>query len=193
MQSPQAPPQQPQAPAASQQHANQRPHHGAASRQQQQPQAVQKHPGSSIPHGFVPAYLPGSASLVEELDQRLLLVLRDGKHIVGTLSTFDQYSNLVLLDAVERRIIMPHPSSTPPPTNNSSRNYDYFYTDIDLGGLYCVRGENMVLLGRHCDTNERGQRLDFAAWQEKYLEQQQQAATANSATTEWDFDADLVA
>jgi hypothetical protein len=25
----------------------------------------------------------GSASLVEELDQRLLIVLRDGKHLIG--------------------------------------------------------------------------------------------------------------
>ena len=73
----QAPPQQPTPAAAA----------ASAPRPQQRPPqqnaAVQIHPSSSIPHGFVPAYLPGSASLVEELDQRLLIVLRDGKHIVG--------------------------------------------------------------------------------------------------------------
>jgi len=41
------------------------------------------HQGSGVPFGHVPAYLPGSASLVEELDQRLLIVLRDGKHLIG--------------------------------------------------------------------------------------------------------------
>jgi hypothetical protein len=41
------------------------------------------HQGSGVPFGHVPAFLPGSASLVEELDQRLLIVLRDGKHLIG--------------------------------------------------------------------------------------------------------------
>ena len=38
---------------------------------------------SGVPFGYVPGYMPGSASLVEELDKRMLIVLRDGKHIVG--------------------------------------------------------------------------------------------------------------
>jgi U6 snRNA-associated Sm-like protein LSm1 len=40
-------------------------------------------PTSGIPYGHVPAYLPGSSSLVEELDKRILMVLRDGRHLVG--------------------------------------------------------------------------------------------------------------
>ena len=40
-------------------------------------------PNSGIPYGHVPAFLPGSSSLVEDLDQRILVVLRDGRHIVG--------------------------------------------------------------------------------------------------------------
>jgi hypothetical protein len=38
---------------------------------------------SGIPYGHVPAYLPGSASLVEELDKEVMLVLRDGRHLIG--------------------------------------------------------------------------------------------------------------
>lgn len=38
---------------------------------------------SGVPYGHVPAYLPGSASLVEELDKQLMIVLRDGRHLVG--------------------------------------------------------------------------------------------------------------
>jgi hypothetical protein len=40
-------------------------------------------PTTNIPYGYVPAYLAGSASLVEELDAQLLIVLRDGRHLVG--------------------------------------------------------------------------------------------------------------
>eukprot|EP00980_Cylindrotheca_fusiformis_P005658 scaffold1184_cov132-Cylindrotheca_fusiformis.AAC.79 len=45
-------------------------------------------PTSGIPYGHVPAYLPGSSSLVEELDTRVLIVLRDGRHIVGVRIRF---------------------------------------------------------------------------------------------------------
>ena len=40
-------------------------------------------PTSGVPYGHVPAYLPGSSSVVEDLDQLLLMVLRDGRHLVG--------------------------------------------------------------------------------------------------------------
>lgn len=39
--------------------------------------------------------LPGAASLVEQLDKRLLVVLRDGRHLVGVMRSFDQFSNMV--------------------------------------------------------------------------------------------------
>ena len=46
-------------------------------------------PASGIPYGHVPGYLPGSSSLVEELDQRLLMVLRDGRQLVGVSGISD--------------------------------------------------------------------------------------------------------
>jgi small nuclear ribonucleoprotein (snRNP)-like protein len=49
-------------------------------------------------------YLPGASSIVEQLDSRLLILLRDGKNLIGTLRTFDQYLNLVLENCVERVI-----------------------------------------------------------------------------------------
>ena len=54
--------------------------------QLQQRVPIPIHSNSGVPFGHVPAYLPGSSSLVEELDQRILLVLRDGKHIIGVRS-----------------------------------------------------------------------------------------------------------
>jgi small nuclear ribonucleoprotein (snRNP)-like protein len=50
-------------------------------------------------------YLPGPAGIVEQLDSRMLIILQDGRHLIGTLRTFDQYLNLVLENTVERVII----------------------------------------------------------------------------------------
>ena len=47
------------------------------------PPPVALNAASGIPYGYVPAYLPGSASLVEELDKELMVVLRDGRHLIG--------------------------------------------------------------------------------------------------------------
>ncbi|PNH10206.1 U6 snRNA-associated Sm-like protein LSm1 [Tetrabaena socialis] len=72
--------------------------------------------------------LPGTA-LAEELDQRLLIVLRDGRKVLGVLRSFDQFANLVVEGSVERIIVGEQ------------------YGDIPLG-LQIIRGENVVLLGR---------------------------------------------
>ncbi|PNW75731.1 hypothetical protein CHLRE_12g538750v5 [Chlamydomonas reinhardtii] len=72
--------------------------------------------------------LPGTA-LAEELDQRLLVVLRDGRKLLGTLRSFDQFANLVIEGAVERIIVGEQ------------------FGDIPMG-LQIIRAENVVLLGR---------------------------------------------
>ena len=43
-----------------------------------------------VPYGTVPGFLPGAASLVEQLDKRLLVVLRDSRHL-GKESTNCHY------------------------------------------------------------------------------------------------------
>lgn len=96
---------------------------------------------SGVPFGHVPSYLPGSSSLVEELDQRIMIVLRDGRHLVGNLRTFDQYSNLVLDNASERRF-----HSDDDEVSESKSKITYF-TDVSLG-MYIVRGDSIVLLGQ---------------------------------------------
>ena len=49
-------------------------------------------------------YLPGAAGLIVQLDTEILIVLRDGRNLVGTLRSFDQYMNLVL-DSTSERLI----------------------------------------------------------------------------------------
>ena len=56
----------------------------------------------SVNDGSVGVFLPGAASLLEEIDKRILIILRDGRHLVGTLRSFDQYMNLILEGTCER-------------------------------------------------------------------------------------------
>lgn len=69
-----------------------------------------------------------STSLASYLDKKLLVLLRDGRKLMGTLCSFDQFANAVLEGASERIIV------------------GDVYCDIPLG-LYVIRGENVVLIG----------------------------------------------
>ena len=69
-----------------------------------------------------------STSLASYLDKKLLVLLRDGRKLLGTLRSFDQFANAVLEGACDRVIV------------------GDLYCDIPLG-LYIIRGENVVLIG----------------------------------------------
>ncbi|XP_065850959.1 sm-like protein LSM1A [Euphorbia lathyris] len=69
-----------------------------------------------------------STSLASYLDKKLLVLLRDGRKLLGLLRSFDQFANVVLEGACERVIV------------------GDLYCDIPLG-LYIIRGENVVLIG----------------------------------------------
>uniref|UniRef100_F6YVQ1 U6 snRNA-associated Sm-like protein LSm1 n=2 Tax=Ciona intestinalis TaxID=7719 RepID=F6YVQ1_CIOIN len=73
-------------------------------------------------------YMPGTASLIEEIDKKQLVMLRDGRILIGYLRSVDQFANLVLHKTVERV----HVGS--------------MYGDIPRG-IFVIRGENVVLLG----------------------------------------------
>jgi U6 snRNA-associated Sm-like protein LSm1 len=73
-------------------------------------------------------YLPGAASLLEQLDKPVMIILRDGRHLVGTLRSFDQFLNLIVEDTCERVLLKGK------------------YCDVPLG-LYIVRGDTIVLVG----------------------------------------------
>merc|ERR1712051_1119285 len=70
-------------------------------------------------------YLPGTASLIEEIDKKLMVLLRDGRTLIGYLRSVDQFANLVLHRTIERI----HVGSE--------------YGDIPRG-IFIVRGENVV-------------------------------------------------
>ena len=70
-------------------------------------------------------YLPGTASLIEELDKKLMVLLRDGRTLIGYLRSVDQFANLVLHKTIERIHVGTE------------------YGDIPRG-IFVVRGENVV-------------------------------------------------
>ncbi|ETN81470.1 hypothetical protein RB195_019060 [Necator americanus] len=73
-------------------------------------------------------YLPGAISLFEQLDKKLVVVLRDGRKLIGYLRSIDQFANLILEDVVERTFV------------------DKYYCDINQGFLL-IRGENVEIAG----------------------------------------------
>uniref|UniRef100_A0A7S3JX99 U6 snRNA-associated Sm-like protein LSm1 n=1 Tax=Aureoumbra lagunensis TaxID=44058 RepID=A0A7S3JX99_9STRA len=81
----------------------------------------------------MPIALPAAASLVDQLDKKVMILLRDGRHLVGIMRSFDQFSNLVLEETFERRVVV-------------SASGTSHYGDIPLG-LYVVRGDAVILLG----------------------------------------------
>ncbi|XP_044263141.1 U6 snRNA-associated Sm-like protein LSm1 [Tribolium madens] len=72
--------------------------------------------------------LEGTAHLLDELDKKLMVLLRDGRTLIGYLRSVDQFANLVLHRTIERIHVGKE------------------YGDIPRG-VFIVRGENVVLLG----------------------------------------------
>jgi U6 snRNA-associated Sm-like protein LSm1 len=79
-------------------------------------------------------YKKGTASLIEDVDKQLMVILRDGKTLIGYLRSIDQYANLLLSNTMERVVV-----------GNK-------YGEAERG-IYIIRGENVVLIGE-VDTNQ---------------------------------------
>ncbi|EIM89087.1 Sm-like ribonucleoprotein [Stereum hirsutum FP-91666 SS1] len=69
------------------------------------------------------------SSLQGYVDRRVLLILQDGRAIVGIMAGYDQKSNVVLSDSKERVYSM-----------------DEGVEEIPLG-LYLVKGDMIILIG----------------------------------------------
>ncbi|KAH8916520.1 Sm-like ribonucleoprotein [Atractiella rhizophila] len=76
-----------------------------------------------------------SGALVDSVDKKIIVLLRDGRKLIGVLRSYDQYANLVLQDTLERI------------------HHGRYYGEVHRG-VYLVRGENVVLLGEIDLDNE---------------------------------------
>jgi len=100
---------------------------------------------------------------------KILAVLRDGTHLVGILRSFDQFSNIVLENAVERRFV----------------GKQCF--DIPLG-LFILRGDNIVLLGAVDEAKEQSE-IEFVSMEKmKELSANNKQRLSESKEKDWNFD-----
>ncbi|KAI0763429.1 hypothetical protein BD413DRAFT_582258 [Trametes elegans] len=77
------------------------------------------------------------AGLQSYVDHRVLLILQDGRAIVGVMAGYDQKSNVVLSDSKERVYSM-----------------DEGVEEIPLG-LYLVKGDQIVLIGELDEATDK--------------------------------------
>ena len=137
---------------------------------------------------------------MEQLDQKMLVVLRDGRHLVGTLRTFDQFSNMVMEDTSERRILVVTKDDG---DDDGDKLTICYQTDIKLG-LYIVRGDSVVLMGE-VDNDEEQQEMiqndgkirivsleEFEQLEDEEAKRKEESGEVTD-TINWDFDQDLVA
>ncbi|OAA54034.1 ribonucleoprotein (LSM) domain, eukaryotic/archaea-type [Cordyceps fumosorosea ARSEF 2679] len=102
-----------------------------------------------------PAQLPPqmfttAAQLLDLTDKKLMVVLRDGRKLVGVLRSWDQFANIVLQSTTERIFaLLPQPETTTTDTAATPAPAPAprgLYADI-FHGIFLVRGENVLLLG----------------------------------------------
>lgn len=107
--------------------------------------------------------------MFEQLDKKVMVVLRDGRHLVGVMRSYDQFSNIVLEDTHERHFV------------------GNIFGDIALG-LYLVRGDALVLMGELDEALEETPRLKKVSADE-IIEAQQEASAEErqDAKLDWLF------
>ncbi|KAK6535326.1 SM-like, degradation of cytoplasmic mRNAs and positively regulates transcription initiation [Orbilia ellipsospora] len=110
-----------------------------------------------LPEPLPPQVFTTGAQLLDLTDKKLVIVLRDGRKLIGVLRSYDQYANLVLQDTVERLY---------------SQN---LYADVPRG-VYIVRGENVLLLGEIDLDKEDDTPLQLASVDEIYDAQKAESA-----------------
>jgi len=99
-----------------------------------------------------------------------MVVLRDGRHLVGTLRSIDNFSNFVLEDTIQRIIVGGK------------------YGDIPLG-LYVLRGDSVVLLGEVDEESEARCPLEKVSQEEILRAKQDAGAEADAAAKQlWNCD-----
>ncbi|KAJ5972968.1 Ribonucleoprotein LSM domain eukaryotic/archaea-type [Penicillium vulpinum] len=80
------------------------------------------------PPQLPPQMFTTAAQLLDLTDKKLVLILRDGRKLIGVLRSWDQFANLVFQDTMERIYA------------------GNLYADVSRG-IFIVRGENVLLLG----------------------------------------------
>ncbi|KAJ4368919.1 hypothetical protein N0V83_006001 [Neocucurbitaria cava] len=102
--------------------------------------------GRGPPQQILPVDLPPqafltSAMLLDMVDKKVDVLLRDEKEYIGILRSYDQFANLVLTECYER-IAARNPEATPSSDATIPR---WLIHDVKLPGLMTIRGENVTI------------------------------------------------
>jgi len=119
------------------------------------------------------------------------------------LRSFDQYSNMVLDNASERRFHDENKDDDNEEENTPTTPKVTYFTDVPLG-MYIVRGDSIVLLGQVGDDEDETnnpnnstvvmKRLDNDAFEDLVSpDDDEEEDEENGDKLEWDFDKDLLA
>ncbi|KAF1951098.1 hypothetical protein CC80DRAFT_496381 [Byssothecium circinans] len=100
--------------------------------------------GREAPQPILPVDLPPqafltSSMLLDMVDKKVDVLLRDEKEYIGILRSYDQFANLVLTECSER-IAARNPEASDDPAIPK-----WLIADVKLPGLMTVRGENVTI------------------------------------------------
>jgi len=103
--------------------------------------------GPVRPLAFPPAQFPGAASLVSQLDKKVLVWLWEGRReeghkLVGYFRSFDRYANFILQNTFRRKY------------------HGKYFCEVPLG-LYIVRGDSVLLIGELNLREDKEQKKQF--------------------------------
>ncbi|KAG5983598.1 hypothetical protein E4U55_007768 [Claviceps digitariae] len=93
---------------------------------------------AQAPSQLPPQMFTTAAQLLDLTDKKLMVVLRDGRKLIGILRSWDQFANLVLQSTTERIFAFTSGCDAAAPQG--------YFADIEHG-IFLVRGENVLLLG----------------------------------------------
>ncbi|KAL6162314.1 hypothetical protein ACJQWK_11251 [Exserohilum turcicum] len=98
-------------------------------------------PQPILPVDLPPQAFLTSAMLLDMVDKKVDVLLRDEKEYIGILRSYDQFANLVLTECYER-IAARNPDATPSSDPSMPR---WLINDVKLPGVMTVRGENVTI------------------------------------------------
>ncbi|KAF1831551.1 hypothetical protein BDW02DRAFT_591046 [Decorospora gaudefroyi] len=116
-------------------------------------------PQQMLPVDLPPQAFLTSAMLLDMVDKKVDVLLRDEKEYIGILRSYDQFANLVLTECYER-IAARNPDATPASDLSIPR---WLIHDVKLQGVMTIRGENVTICATvDLDREENPKGAQFA-------------------------------
>ncbi|KAF2272946.1 uncharacterized protein EI97DRAFT_195595 [Westerdykella ornata] len=96
-------------------------------------------PSTVLPGDLPPQAFLTSSMLLDMVDKKVDVLLRDEKEYIGILRSYDQFANLVLTECFER-IAARNPDAEADPTVPK-----WLACDVECPGVMTIRGENVTI------------------------------------------------